>query len=183
MDIKQTLIDLFETHPTVDTFFMTSDGQFFSVQSNADANAQRLKDRGVATVTREKVQPLIDAAAEAAADPSLAHPEQDTVLTAEELQQKKADDASATEALNKVLTPVAEAEPAAAEPVAEPVAEPAAEPVAEQVAEPAAEPVAEATADTGVDAEIAADEQAVEEAETKLSAAKAKKTEVATDKQ
>lgn len=49
------IVELFETHPEVDTFHKTSDDQFFDKKENADGHASRLKNKGVAAITRADV--------------------------------------------------------------------------------------------------------------------------------
>jgi hypothetical protein len=137
MDLRKTIISLFATHPAVDTFYMTTDGQFFAVKSNADAQSMRLPKKGVATVTRAQAE--INSAA-------IAHPEQTTALTPEELAQKAQDDEAAQNSLNNVLNGPAAAAPVAAALVVDPAPVAEVAPVAEAapVADPA--PVAEAAA-------------------------------------
>jgi hypothetical protein len=142
MDLRKTIISLFATHPAVDTFYMTTDGQFFAVKSNADAQSMRLPKKGVATVTRAQAD-VMSAAINSAA---IAHPEQTTALTPEELAQKAQDDEAAQNSLNNVLNGPAAAAPVAAALVVDPAPVAEVAPVAEAapVADPA--PVAEAAA-------------------------------------
>jgi hypothetical protein len=112
MDIKKVIIDLFATHPKVDAFYKTSDGQFFEGRQNAEAHSQRLNDRGIATVTREQANTITAAAI---ADASLAHPEQTTALTAEQLAEQTEADKKAQAALEALLNPVEDSDKAAAD--------------------------------------------------------------------
>ena len=50
---KNIAAELFKTHPTVDTFFVTSDEQAFFTDNDAIAHSRSLKDTNVAKVTRD----------------------------------------------------------------------------------------------------------------------------------
>ena len=102
MDIKKVIVDLFDTHPKVNTFYMTSDGQFFEVKENANYHSQRLPKKGVAVVTREQAESIKGTFAASAAA-AIAHPEQTTVLTQEQLDAKKQSDDDAQKALDNQL--------------------------------------------------------------------------------
>ena len=52
-DLTEKLRRLFTTHPTVETFFVTSDGQAFTEEHRADGRAQKLKDKEIVTANRE----------------------------------------------------------------------------------------------------------------------------------
>jgi len=101
MKLQERIITLFDTHPAVDVFYMTSDEQFFAQKEHAEAQAQRLKVRGVAMITRDEVA-VLKAQIEVG-DPTLKHPDSTTELTAEELAQQLVDDAALQATVNKQL--------------------------------------------------------------------------------
>jgi hypothetical protein len=116
-----SLEDLFRTHPTADALHVTGDNQFFLEKSRADNYAWRLRNKGVATVTRvdfEAVQAnnmisAITTEASREGDASLMHPEA-TAPTPEVAAAKYQADQQAqlavTEALNAgIETPDEEA--------------------------------------------------------------------------
>lgn len=49
------LKDLFDTHPSVDKFYLTSDGQAFFAENMADSHGQKLRVRDYIEVTRDQV--------------------------------------------------------------------------------------------------------------------------------
>jgi len=49
------LKDLFNTHPSVDRFYITSDGQAFFAENMADSHGQKLRVRDYIEVTRDQV--------------------------------------------------------------------------------------------------------------------------------
>lgn len=51
----EKLEDLFNTHPTVDVFFITVDGQAFFTEEMADSHGQKLKPRDVIEISREDI--------------------------------------------------------------------------------------------------------------------------------
>lgn len=101
MDLKQVIVNLFDTHPTVDVFYMTSDNQFFPVQANADYHASKLPKKGVATITRGISEQLKEALS--ASDIGLEHPEQTTALSAEQLAVKQSADNEAQSKLAEAI--------------------------------------------------------------------------------
>jgi len=100
MNLQQTIVNLFDTHPTVDVFYMTSDQQFFEQQNNADYHASKLPKRGVATLNRGMSDQLKEALT---ANTSLTHPEQTTALTPEQIAAKQAEDNTAQDNLTKAI--------------------------------------------------------------------------------
>jgi hypothetical protein len=105
MKLQDSINELFKTHLKVDTFYMTSDGQFFEGKQNADFHGSKLKVRGVATVNRS--QATIEAP-EPVKVPALdlAHPES-SPPTEEEKAAKILADKEAQDALNEKLGSVA----------------------------------------------------------------------------
>ena len=100
MELQAKIDGLFGTHPTVNTFYMTSDEEFFHTRGNADAHAMRLKDRGVAQIERQTaVTPKKEVPA---GDPLLAHPEFNPASRREIAAKAKADD-DAQEALKRQI--------------------------------------------------------------------------------
>ncbi|WP_121812792.1 hypothetical protein [Mucilaginibacter kameinonensis] len=52
---KADVKSLFDTHPSVDVFYITSDAQAFFAENMADSHGQKLKVRDYIEVTREQV--------------------------------------------------------------------------------------------------------------------------------
>lgn len=52
MNTQEIAQSLFETHPTVNTFHITSDGMAFAQEAHAEAHARSLEDRTVVTEHR-----------------------------------------------------------------------------------------------------------------------------------
>lgn len=111
MNLQESINELFATYPKVDTFYKTSDNQFFELKPNADAHGQSLKDKGVATVTRSMA--IVPAPA-AAVDGAIINPEA-TQPTDQEIADKAKADQDAQDALAAQLAEKEKADEAAAE--------------------------------------------------------------------